>query len=327
MNLYYLKTQCTLFTMNYKRILLLFAALPLLQSVEAQQVTLRTSLDSAAILIGNQTQIRLDLSQEQGAIVQLPYFSDTLVGGVELLGMSRPDTIQLGDNRIQIKLDYLITSFDSGLYYIPPFRVIQNRDTFYSNDLGLKVVTFEVEDTTQGAFFDIKPLYRAPFVWADYHFILLGILSALWIVVMALYAYQQHRRHGKLRFVAPPSVPQLPPHEAALLELEALKGEKLWQNGREKEYYTRITDTLRLYLERRFGFNAPEMTTSEIVNLVRTNGDLKEVRDQLNQLLHTADFVKFAKQRPLPEENESALAWALMIVSKTKPEKQEETES
>ncbi|MGL5893989.1 MAG: hypothetical protein ACRCZM_05190 [Bacteroidales bacterium] len=312
--------------MKFKSILYLSFALASWQQVGAQQVSLKASMDSAGIAIGNQTQIHLNLTQDRGDLVELPYLSDTIVRGIEILGVKGPDTTDLGSNRIEIKLDYLVTSFDSALYYIPPFRAVRGGDTIYSNDLGLKVVTYEVQDTTQGAFFDIKPTYSAPFVWSDYHFIVLAIISALWIIVMVLYALQQRRRHGKVRFVAEPQVPLLPPDEEAMLQLEALKGEKLWQSGREKEYYTRMTDTLRHYLERRFGINAPEMTTSDILQRLTREEDLKVVRRELEDLLRAADFVKFAKQRPLPEENESALSWALTIVAKTKQQQQQPEE-
>ncbi|MGL4993850.1 MAG: hypothetical protein ACRC6R_06980 [Bacteroidales bacterium] len=312
--------------MKFKSIIFFSLALASMQQMGAQQISLKASMDSAGIAIGNQTKIHLNLTQDRDQMVQMPFLSDTIVRGIEILGVKGPDTVDLGSNRIEVKMDYLITSFDSALYYIPPFMAVSGEDTIYSNDLGLKVITYDVQDTTQGAFFDIKPTYSAPFVWADYHFIVLAIVSALWILVMVLYALQQRRRHGKVSFVAEPPVPLLPPDEEAMMELEALKGEKLWQNGREKEYYTRLTDTLRHYLERRFGFNAPEMTTSDILQRLSKEEDLKVVRREMEDLLRTADFVKFAKQRPLPQENESAIVWALTIVSKTKQQQQQEEE-
>ena len=93
--------------------------------------------------------------------------------------------------------------------------------------------------------------------------------------------------------------PKLPPHEQAIKELDEIKQQKLWQQGRSKEYYTLITDTLRKYIEERFGINAMEMTSGEILELIRKNSEAQSVYDNLRQILQLADFVKFAKMNPL----------------------------
>ena len=60
--------------------------------------------------------------------------------------------------------------------------------------------------------------------------------------------------------------PKLPPHQLAMKEIERIKTEKIWQKGQSKEYYTELTDALRTYIKNRFGFNALEMTSSEIID-------------------------------------------------------------
>ena len=69
--------------------------------------------------------------------------------------------------------------------------------------------------------------------------------------------------------------PKLPPHEQALKELDAIKQQKLWQQGRSKEYYTLITETLRRYMVDRFGINAMEMTSDEILALIGTGNAVR----------------------------------------------------
>lgn len=319
--------------MNRLRLIKLFAvvaftsSLPFTQ-VSAQDVTLKTTIDSTSIYIGDQTLIHLDLSQKLGEIVQLPYFSDTITNGILVLNTSKPDTVKLGNDRIQIKMDYLVTSFDEGLYYIPPFKAISGKDTALSNDLGLKVLTFNVEDTTDGAFFDIKPVYSAPWVFADYFFLVLGIFSGIWIILLILIALKKYRNRKAGILPVVPAEPLLPADVEALQALESLKQAKLWQTGYEKEYYTRITDTLRRYLERRFNINAMEMTSSEIMDTLRGSDEVKDVKNQLRNILETADFVKFAKMSPMPDENESNLSRAVQVIKETRPvEKVEENEA
>lgn len=99
-----------------------------------------------------------------------------------------------------------------------------------------------------------------------------------------------------------------------------LKGMQLWQNGREKDYYTGLTDILREYIDRRFGVNAVEMTSSEIIDALKHNSETQLVNDQLSEILAVADFVKFAGQRPLADDNERSFQRAVNFVNATKPQ-------
>ena len=126
----------------------------------AADVSVHASIDSLALWMGEQTRIRLEVAQNEGEQVWLlPTFSDTLVRGIEVLEVSRPDTMKLGNGRIQIDRSLLVTSFDSGFFYIPPFRYVAGTDTLSTEALSLKILPMEV-DTTQ-SIVDIKGV-RAP---------------------------------------------------------------------------------------------------------------------------------------------------------------------
>lgn len=284
--------------------------------VYAQQV--KASMDSAAILVGHQTQIKLEVVQDKDQTVIPPALKDTLVKGIEVLKISTPDTIVLNESKLQINSQLLVTSFDSGFYYIPPFKFIQGEDTLKTNSLSLKVVTLDI-DTTGAKFFDIKPVMNAPFVWKDYLMPVLWVLLALLIIAAGIYIYYRYKNRKPL-LGSQPIVPLLPAHVRALQALEKIKGEKLWQNNREKEYYTQVTDILRQYIFERFNINALEMTSSEILDKIKVLHEYNSVYDNLKQILITADFVKFAKWKPLPEDNEVSMVNAMLFVSQTKEE-------
>ena len=287
--------------------------------IKAQQV--KASMDSTAILVGHQTQIKLEVVQDKGKTVLPPTWKDTLVKGIEILKVSTPDTTDLNDAKWQINSQLLVTSFDSGFYYIPPFKFIDGDDTLESNSLSLKVVTLDI-DTTGAEFFDIKPVMKAPFVWKDYLMPVLWVLLALLVIAAAIYIYYRYKKHKPL-LGSQPVVPLLPAHVRALQALEKVKDEKLWQNNREKEYYTQVTDILRQYIFERFRINALEMTSSEILGKIKVLHDYNSVYDNLKQILVTADFVKFAKWKPLPDENEVSMVNAMLFVSQTKEEEPE----
>jgi hypothetical protein len=110
---------------------------------------------------------------------------------------------------------------------------------------------------------------------------------------------------------------------------EEIKNDDAWKDDDNvKEYYTRLTDALREYMFARFGFNAAEMTTSEILDYLRTI-DNKENIAELKEILETADLVKFAKLHPDANENNRNMMNAIEYVNITKnieEEKQEPTE-
>ncbi len=307
------------------RCLLLLCALLSLEGVQAQrnnQVSVRASMDSTVIWMGEQTSVKLELSQPKGETV-VPLLGDTLAAGVEILKRTQPDTVELDNNRIQINQELIVTSFDSGFYYIHPIRYVLQADTFASESLSLKVVPVEVDTTKMG--FDIKGVKKPKFVLTDYlpsTPILLLILLLL-LIAAAVYYYMKHRKTQEVEVVDPADL--LPPHVRALQSLEEIKESKLWQNGREKEYYTRITDVIRLYIAQRFDLNAMELTSNEILQLLARNSETKQVYHRLKEVLEMSDLVKFAKMQPLPDDNEQSMRNAILFIEETKVEEPEPT--
>lgn len=291
-------------------------------AVAQQRPLIDVSIDSAAILIGEQTVLHLTVTADQDRPVQVIIPNDTLMAGVELLNLSKADSTQIENNRLVIKQDLLITSFDSALYLLPPLKVIDGVDTVYSNQVALKVSTLPVNAENPEEYFDIKQVWKPPFVWADYLPILLGILLVLLLAAVTWYGWKRWKEQKSL-IPFKKEGPKLPPHEQAIKELDAIKEQKLWQQGLNKAYYTQITETLRRYIDGRFGINAMEMTSGEILDLIRQNDEAKPLYENLRQILSLADFVKFAKMNPLPDENDLSLANAYRFVEQTKPVEEE----
>lgn len=285
----------------------------------AQNTLLDVKVDSAAILIGEQTVLHLTVTADKNKEVQLVIPRDTLMAGVEVLDIPKADTTEIDNDRLLIKQDLLVTSFDSSLYLLPPFKVIDGKDTVYSNQIALKVSTIPVNTDKPEEFFDIKNVWKPPFVLADYYPIIFGVLLALFLICVIAYVIKRLRNRQSLIPFKKPE-PKLPPHEQAVKELDEIKQQKLWQQGRSKEYFTMITDTLRRYIVERFGINAMEMTSGEILDIIRKTPDVSSVYDNLQQILLLSDFVKFAKMNPLPDENDLSMTNAYLFVDKTKQE-------
>ena len=107
------------------------------------------------------------------------------------------------------------------------------------------------------------------------------------------------------------------PHTQAMQEIDRIKAEKVWAKEDSKEYYTRLTSILRTYIEKRYGFNAMEMTSTEIIdNLLKERHN--ENFNELSDLFKTADLVKFAKYSTLINENDANLVNAIDFINQTK---------
>ena len=145
------------------------------------------------------------------------------------------------------------------------------------------------------------------------------LLIALVVIAAGIYAYWRWGRKAKGGEAAAEEK-AIPPYERAIQALHELKDSKLWQQGQEKAYYTNLTEILRVYIDQRFHINAMEMTSTQIIDTLRRNEETKAVNQQLRDILEMADFVKFAKMRPLPDDNEQVMRYAENFVEETKPE-------
>lgn len=297
----------------------IFTLLFISQQTKAQSVTVDATIDSLQIYIGEQAKIKLEVSLGANSKLQLPVFSDTIVRGVEIVDIAKPDTQYLNDRqRMLITQEYTVTSFDSALYYLPPFEVGVDGKPYQSKALALKVYTFPVDTLHPDQYFGPKGIMEAPFAWEDWAGIIwLSLLAIPMLILVIFFIIRFNDNKPIIRKIK--IEPKLPPHQQAMKEIERIKTDKEWQKGRTKEYYTALTDTLRNYIKDRFGFNAMELTSSEIIEHLQ-EAEQSESIDELRQLFNTADLVKFAKLDPLMNENDMNLVNAIEFINHTKVE-------
>lgn len=291
-----------------------------LQALTAQQVTVKSSIDSSMMWIGNQTWLRFEVSQPKGTSVKMPLFSDTIKGGLDIVELAKTDTTISPDGVTIVSQNYLVTAFEDSLLYIPPFPFVVNDDTIWSQALSLKVVQPFVIDTANIQLADIKGVYTPKIYWKG--FLKIAGIILLILALLAL-AFIIIRKYILKRPVFGPPAPKvvLPAYVTALSKLERIKQEKMWQQGRIKEFHTELTDIIREYIEGNFDLNAPEMTSEEILEHFHyLRFEDKTAYASLQQLLQLADLVKFAKWTAMPDENELSLLNAYLFVNQTKVE-------
>jgi hypothetical protein len=289
--------------------ILIAGALPVQGS--AQQVTARAWVDSTSFLVGDYIAVHVDLTHPPGTQLQM-LIGDTLSG---FHVINRGTIAPSGDRASSVQVT--VARYDSGRALLPPlpFRYRAGSDTAWAtvstNPLFLTVRTVAV-DTAQ-EFRDIKPPVAIPMSLAE----ILLYAGIVLVLAAAVYAYLRYRRKkpapGVPAYVPPPR----PAHVIALEELGGLNDRHLWQQGEIKPYYSELTEIVRRYFENRFRFLALEQTTEEIMDSLSRHPEAGPVRRETEQVLRTADLVKFAKFQPGPAEHEEALRVAYDVVQKT----------
>jgi hypothetical protein len=160
---------------------------------------------------------------------------------------------------------------------------------------------------------------KPEFVLADYAEIFYWIFAACILILLIIYIIFRKKKQKPIFPFKKEEKIILPPHVRAIQALDAIKGEKLWQQGKDKEYHSQISDVIRDYIDERFNVNAMEMTSGQILRILQGVSDVDLVFNHLKQMLLLSDLVKFAKYDPLPEENELSMMNAYLFVNSTIP--------
>lgn len=281
------------------------------------------------IRIGEQTKIDLYLNysgKEKMISIAWPHIEDTLKKEIEVVNVSKIDTTIPDKSKpevIQQHMQITVTSFDSGYFAIAPFKFIINNDT--ANPLLTEAMLLEVHtvptDTTIAKIKDIKPPFDEPFDWRwylKYAYWGGGILAAILAIILII----RRIRKNKPKPVIVIEEPKIAPHIPALEALEKIRKESVWKEGKIKEYYSGIADTIRLYIEGRFKINALELTSDEILQVFRSQVVDQESKEKLRQLLTLSDLAKFAKYVPIEAEHTLTLSNAFDFVNGTKREEE-----
>lgn len=274
----------------------------------AQPARVSVRTDAQQIMIGDQLRYFIEATADTSARLQWAVLPDTF-NTLELVEKGKIDTIRQGAS-VTYKQRLLITGFDSGSFTIP-------RLVFYTKNAGAVVDSVKTDsfrvlvqtvavDTTK-AFKGIKGIAEVTVTWKDYiMYIIIAVL--LLAAVVALTVFLVKRKKPAVEPAAPVIVET--DQERALRLLDELSQKHLWEQDRIKEYYTELTDIVRLYIEARFQTPAMELTTDELLKKAKKNRDMIPYVKSLRSLLDTADLAKFAKANPTAQEHIEAIDMA-----------------
>jgi hypothetical protein len=308
---------------NLLRFVLVSCLLSLISCLSAQ-VSATFKSDSTKVEIGDHLVMKLVINAQPGTEVILPKFdADSIGPNLEIIKRDTVDKAALGGDTIYSQ-NIIMSAYEQGRYFLSPLKIyFRNKttgvvDSAYTNDWQL-TVTAPAVDTTKpikSIKAPLKVVYKLnEFTW----WIVAGILLLAAIIAFILY----RRYKKKPAPVVTRPRPKEPAHIWANKELKKLEQEKLWQTDQVKQYHSRLTDILRSYLEYRFGYYAMEATTEEIITEVNKREIGMDASARLRDTLRLADFVKFAKMSPAPDQNTKSIQDAFAFVEMTKPKIEE----
>ena len=278
-----------------KIILLLWGSIFTCSWVQAQtDYDVSIAVDTTKMRIGEKIEYLLQVKADSSALVTFsdpPFFAP-----FEVLEESAIDTLR-AESRYLFTKKYALIQFDSGAYWLPPQKVMINGFTKVSDSLLIQVATVPV-DTLKQNLFDIKPIVE---VEKNYDAITRNIVYGFLIVLLLIgliYAFFFARKKREER------KKKRPPFERAIEELKALESVSPAEQQEFKDYYSRLTDVVRRYLEEEVKISALESTTDELMlklEALKQSGTLELERETIKNLksvLQTADLVKFARSLP-----------------------------
>ena len=285
---------------------------PKSMSTQAGGATLTVTADDATIRTGQPLVVEFALDRPADLSVLVPSIKSPLGVWDIRKAESLPATKERPD-RVTERLTRV--TFESGEQRVPSLtftlRSADGTETpLASPELPVSVSSLLTDGYDPSNIRDVKGVVDIPldarWPWIIGFGVLAGLLGLLG------FSWWNGRSAG--------SAPPEPVHVRAMRELDALAAQQLPQKGMVLDFYVLLSDTVRRYVEGRFGIKAPEQTTKEFLQAARFHPSIRDDHQRmLAAFLRAADMVKFAAQRPGPAECERGLDAARGFVRESTP--------
>jgi len=261
-----------------------------------------TKIDTNNIIIGDHINFSIESEIKENEV--WPIFKDSL-GQLEIILKTKIDSTKTNDGWI-LKQNFTVTQWDSGFFKTPIIQIGNKKSQQYI----ITVNTIPIDQEKE--FYDIKKPINITLKFIE----ILPYILLFLIIVMIIIFTRKYLRNRKPEIKKPEIIEKIiPAYVTALDDLEKLKTEKKWQSGKIKDYYSDISDIIRIYIEDGLSTPAMEMLTKDIIHALKNKNINTE---NLNSLLNTADLAKYAKSKPSSNENELIMKIAIDFVHQTK---------
>ena len=284
--------------------------------LSAQNIEYGVRFDSTQMLIGDHQNLTYLVRSQIPLSVKFPQL-DKEIGGMEIISGPVTDSTYDGDY-YTYKNVYKVTTFDTGVYAIPPQSILLSQEGFdnaLTTDSIMIYVYTLIVDKEKGMVDIEGPLdnpvtFREALPYILYSLLGLVIIAAIVFLIIRLI-------NGKPIIGNVASKPVIPPYITAMNGMNSIDERKLWQAGNEKVFYTELTNVLREYLDGELGLQCMESTSAEIITYLQHAEHVDEkVLRFIDDMLSAADLVKFAKMMPLQDENFSYMTGTKECIEK-----------
>ncbi len=286
-----------------------------------QLVSVNANVDKAMATIGDEINYKITVDFSEKIEVLFPETKEK-VGDLTVKDFDVTD-IEKEEGWITRELSYVLETYKTGSYIIPAFD-IKYKEKLKDDVMVAKTpeIFIEVATTLDADASDVRDI--APPVVLHKNYFRLYIIIAIVFGVLALAAlilhYIYNRKNRETESIPEP----LSAHQIAYNELESLNAMDLITKGQIKEYYYRLSNIVRHYIENRFKLMAPERTTEEfLAEMIVTEKLAEDHKTLVGDFLEHCDMVKFAAYGPDSREIENSFNSAKRLVDETKEVLQE----
>jgi hypothetical protein len=274
-----------------------------------------TAIDTTTMTVGDRVCLTVTVEHQTGATVTWPDSID--FGTFELIDAEYLEP-RGEDDVLRTVARFTLTAFELGDIELPSFPVVvtgpDSTSTVSLVTDPWTVTVASVGPNETGDIRDIKGPLAIPRNW---------LLLLPWVLVVGAlgggaYWLQRRIKRRPQQVAEATPTPAGAPHEVAYEMLDRLAESGLLEQGEIKAYYIAVSEIVRRYIAGRYGVDALEMATYEVLQGLEAVGVSSSNLSQFDRFLDDCDLVKFAKYRPEIGTCREIVARARNIVTATR---------
>ncbi len=263
-------------------------------------VEVTAHVEKNEVTIGDKIKFRIQVKYKDDITIQFPEVGEQIgVFTINEIGLAETPKREKNEYLI-VERDYVLSSYEIGRQTIPSLK-IKYKGSHGDGEVATSEVVIDIKGVLKEGEIsgDIKDIFPPVDVLTSFKRLILWISVGLGVLLLSgviyglVYKFKKRSKIREQQFI------RRTPHEIAYELLERLSKEDLIAKGLVREYYYRITNILRHYIENRFGLLAPERTTEEFLTEMAHANQLDAPHKILiREFLERCDMVKYAKYGP-----------------------------
>ncbi|MCP4632032.1 MAG: protein BatD [candidate division Zixibacteria bacterium] len=281
------------------------------------EFSVKASVDTTQGTVGDLFKLGLTVEIDTSLQLAAPQIEKSF-GDFQIISISDPSVSDSGNIR-NYSWALNIAAYKTGELNVPEVEFTaldKGGSEYHASTDSITVSIVSVLPTTTGdslAIKDIKPIYEFPLSY--WYYIIIGVL--ILIIAGSIYYYMIYRKRKK-GLILKPEKPAEPPWVTALRMLEFIKDARYLEKGEFRQFYFKLSETAKFYVDKRFNIPAIERTTTEVKETYNKLNPA-EIDEEFISFLEYSDLVKFAKYSSTLSEGNKWFDYMDEIVRKSKP--------